>query len=299
MKFSKQVMLILVILSIVLTGCYWNSEVEANQMAVTLDKNEIQKVVGPGVYTDTGWWADIMTINVDTLTFPVEDPEVLTSDNQAVGVKITIQARRQNTDEALRNLVTNWSALTNDNNLINTISATAREGLKNGVRGFTLPQLLNDRNGLADAIRSQLETDVAKYSAEIINVTIENVSVDPGYMKTLNETAQFKAEIDKEKQRQELIKQQTQTSILASEQQTLAALAQLEAEKAKTEVELEIARRAGEIVEAANQVYLNNPAALRLEELSRLAHIFGEKTIFFIPSDSNLLFNPGNIVPIP
>lgn len=33
----------------VLVGCYWNSEVEANEVAVILEKNEIKDVVGPGV----------------------------------------------------------------------------------------------------------------------------------------------------------------------------------------------------------------------------------------------------------
>lgn len=289
--------LILLVISLLASACYVNSEVEANEVAVILEQNEIKDVVGPGVYTDMGWWADIKTVKVDTVTFSVEDPEVLTSDSQPVGVKITIQARRQASDEAVINLFTNWSSLVNTDNLVLTISATAREGLKNGVHEFTLPQLLSDRSGLADAIKGQINLDAAKYNAEIINVTIENITVDPTYLQTLNETAQFTAQINKEKQRQELIKQQTQTDILASEQQALAAQAQVLAEQAETEVQVEIARRQGEIVAAANEVYLNNPAAFDLERLRLLAQIYGDKTMFISP-DTNLFINPGQFVPV-
>lgn len=250
-----------VLLTAILTGCYWNSEVEANQVAVTLERNEIQDCKGPGVYTDGGWWADIQTINVDTLTFSVEDPEVMTKDTQPVGVKITIQARRQNDCEAVKNLFTNWNSLVDNENLAKTIAATAREGIKNGVIQFTLTELLKDRNGLANSIEVSLQEDAAKYSAEIVNVTIENIDVNDAYIQTLNDTAQFTAEINKKKQEQELIEQEAKTEVYKQQQEVLKLEAQLAAEKAITEIELERARRRGEVIAAANQVYMDNPAA--------------------------------------
>lgn len=282
---KKNFVLLFVVFAVLLSGCYWNAEVEANQVGVQTERNQVTAVVGPGVYSSGSWFGSIYAINVDTLTFPVEDPEVLTKDNQAVGIKITIQARRKGDDESIRNLVRNWSSLINDANLVNTISATAREGLKNGVRGYDLNGLLNDRNGLADAIRAQLEADVDKYSAEIINVTVENISINQAYMDTLNQTAQFTAEINKEKQRQELIKQQAQTSILESEQQTLTAQAQLTAEQAKTAVEVEIARREGEKTAAQ---YAVSPETYELKKLELMKDILGGKTIYFIPEGTDL-----------
>lgn len=288
---------VFVLVAMLMTGCYFQEDVQANQVAITLEKNKITGCLGPGVYSDGSWWAEMKVVNIDTLTFSVEDPEVLTSDKQPVGVKITIQARRLADCEATKNIFTNWSTLTDDANFVNTISATAREGMKIGVNKFKLDQLLNDRNGLATAIIEQLEEDTQKYSGEIINVTVENISVDPAYMATLNETAQFQAQIDKEKQRQELIKQQASTDIIASQQQVLAAEAQVLAEQAKTEVEVEIAKREGEKTAAAQEVYSLNPQAFELERLRLIALIYGDKTMF-VPLDSNIFINPGNMVPL-
>jgi uncharacterized membrane protein YqiK len=288
--------------SLFMTGCYINEEVAANQVAVQLDEGRIVSVVGAGVYTDMGFWSDLKVMGVDTLTFSVEDPEVLTSDNQPVGVKITIQARRKADKESVENIYTKWSSLTTDEVLVNTISATAREGMKNGTRGFTLTVLLNDRNKLADEIRKSLESDAAKYSVEIVNVTVENISISESYAAILSETANINAETDKEKRRQDLINQQAANQILEQEQRVKVANAQLLAEQAETGVQVEIAKRAGEIVAASNQVYVDNPQAFELRRLEMLSKILGDKSvIYYLPSDATLtlLQNVGNITPVP
>lgn len=298
---TKYIVLVL-FFALSLTGCYMNEEVAANQVAVQLDEGRIKNVVGAGVYTDMGFWSDLKVMGVDTLTFSVEDPEVLTKDNQPVGVKITIQARRKADKDSVENIYTKWSSLTNDESLVNTISATAREGMKNGTRGFTLTDLLNDRNKLADEIRKSLESDASKYSVEIVNVTVENISISESYAAILSETANINAETDKEKRRQDLINQQAANSILEQEQRVRVANAQLLAEKAETDVQVEIAKRAGEIVAASNQVYVDNPQAFEIRRLEMLSKILGDKSvIYYLPSDATLtlLQNVGNITPLP
>lgn len=296
----KTKILYMLVMVFLLTGCYVNDEVGTNQVAVRLERNKIVEVVGAGVYSDWGLWADLKEMDVDTLTFSVEDPEVLTSDNQAVGVKITIQARRKSDSDSVENIFSKWSALVDNAALVNTISATAREGMKNGTRGFTLTQLLDDRNGLADAVRLQLEQDAEKYSVEIVNVTIENIAPSTAYMAILGETANIKAQTDQEVRRRDLINQKASNSILEQEQRVKVAEAQVLAEQAETNVQVEIARRKGEVVEASNQVYVDNPQAFELERLRLLKDILGDKVIF-LPSDAvlTLLQGVGNIIPLP
>ncbi len=94
---NKSILLItlVLIISTLLSGCYINEELEPNESAAKLRAGLFEGCLGPGgVYTDMGWWADLKHVTNDTLTFSVEDPEVATSDNQLVGIKITIQARR-------------------------------------------------------------------------------------------------------------------------------------------------------------------------------------------------------------
>lgn len=298
---KKAYILLVVLLPLLISGCYVNDEVATNQVAVQLSKNKIQEVVGPGVYSDWGLWADLKEMDVDTLTFSVEDPEVLTSDNQAVGVKVTVQARRQSDEESVKNIFTKWSALVDNTSLTNTISATAREGMKNGTRGFTLTQLLDDRNGLADAIRSQLELDAEKYSVEIVNVTIENIAPSQSYMAILSETANIKAQTDQEVRRRDLINQKASNSILEQEQRVKVAEAQVLAEQAETKVSVEIARRSGEVTSASNQVYVDNPQAFALEQLRLVKDIFNDKTVYFLPegTDITTLWNLDKFLTVP
>lgn len=289
MKF-KFVLFPLIILSFLLTGCYFNEEASASQVAVHMDRNQITRIepVPGGVYTDMSYYSDLLVVDVSTLTFSVEDPEVLTKDDQAVGVRLTIQARRKGDEASLKNLITNWNSLVDNQALIDTITATAREGMKNGVRGFTLPELLNDRNNLAEAIVRQLQSDTAKYSVEIINVTVENIAASPEYMTILSQTANLKAQTEQEKQRQTLINQKAANDILQAQKDTEVANAQVSAEEAKTAVQVEIASREGEKIAAANQVYADNPAAYRLRQMELMQGILGDNVIYFIPEGTDL-----------
>lgn len=284
----RSAMLLVVMLSFLLTGCVFNEDVKANQIGVMLVRNKIDSVLGAGVYTNMGFFSDLKTVSIDTLTFSVEDPEVLTSDNQAVGAVITIQGRRMSDDASIINIVTNWNSLTNDENLVKTVSATAREGLKNSIRGFSLTQLLDDRNGLANRITEQLELDASKYSFEVINVTVENISVDPKYMEVLNTKAILRAETEKELERQKLIKQKAENDILQAQYDVTVLNEQTKVQIAQTEYDLEIAQREGKMIEAVNKVYTLNPQAFQLEQLRLLKELFGTGTVYFIPQGTDL-----------
>ena len=289
------VSLILVFVLVSLTGCYLNDDVGTHQVGVQLKRNAIVNVVTSGVYTDTSWFADLKTMDIDTQTFSVEDPEVLTADNQAVSVKITIQARRKSDNESVRNLFTNWSSLINNDVLIATISATAREGIKIGTRAFTTTQLLDDRNGLASAIAEKLKEDTAKYSVDIVNVTIENIAFDPAFTNVLNEKALLRVETEKELQRQELIKQQASNDILQASETTRVIGEKIIQAEAQTALEVAIAAREGQKIAELNRIYETNPYAFELEKLRLLEKIFGDKSVFYIPEGTSIYQFIGNM----
>jgi uncharacterized membrane protein YqiK len=266
-----------------------------------MNAGQIKDCVGPGVHTDMGWFADLKEISSSTITFNVSDPEVATKDNQLVGVAITIQAHRRTDCDSARNILTNWPSLVQDESLINTISATAKEGIKVGTRSFTLTELLDDRNGLASKIIESLTVDSTVYSVDIVNVTIENIAIDPSYAEILKQKALLTAQTETELRRQDLIKQTASNNILEQERRTAVLNEQLTAEQAETSVQLEIATRSGKRVAAENAVYLTNERAYNLEQLRLIKSIFGDKaTVYFIPegTDLTMLWNPNSLVPI-
>ena len=299
----KRILLVLVLLVVAFgsTGCYFWDDVATNQVGLQLDRNEIKNCVPSGVYTDSAWFADLKVVNVATITFQVTDPEVATQDNQLVGIGITIQARRKADCQSVSNMLTNWSTLLDDDTLVSTITATAMEGIKVGTRQFTLMQLLDDRNGLSDAIANSIESDASKYNTEVVNVTVNNIALAVEYAAKLQERALLTAEIDLELRRQELIRQTASNDKLEQDQRTQVLEQKLLAEQAQTEVDVEIASREGKKTAAAMEVYSLNPQAYELARLDRLALILGDKaTVYFVPegTDLTMLYGAGGVVPL-
>ena len=303
-KKSLVILSLIVVLSLTLAGCFINDDVKTDQTGAIVDGGKIIKCEGPGVYTELGFFEDLVEVSNATITFEVNDPEVATQDSQLVGIAVTIQARRNNDCESLKNLLTNWPALIDDEQLKAVITATTNGAMKVGTRQFTLAELLDDRDGLATAIKTALEVDAAKYSTTIVNVSVKNVGLDPKYAEVLQQKALLTAKIEAALREQDLIKQQAANDKLAQEQKTLVLLAQLETEKAQTAVQVEIATRAGKVVEAANNVYLVNPAAFELEKLRLLKEVLGDKaTVYFVNDKTDLTLLLSNIaggtLPIP
>lgn len=292
--------LLLLLLPFLLSACYFNEQVDADKIGVKLNEGRIESCVGPGVYSDGGFFADLKHVNIGTLTFDVQDPSVATKDTQIVGMLVTVQARRKSDCESVTNLLTNWPALTDDGQLQATISATTNEAIKVGVRGMTLEQLLNDRNGLSSAIIAALTEDAGKYSVEIVNVSIKDVDLDDQYEAQLKTNAQYTAKVEEAKRQAELALIEAQrnqqqavaaaeTERITQEQRALTLKAQLDAEKAQTAINIEIAQRAGAEIAAKNAIYLENPQAFELERMRLLQGVLGDKSVvYFVPEGSDL-----------
>lgn len=297
---AKKFLIIFALCSTLLSGCYWRDEIGRNEVGAKFFENRLVECVPSGVYTDTRVQADLAKYSVDALTFEVEDPEVATSDNQLVGVRFTVQALRKSDCESIKSFFQNWSRLLDDTALIEAIDATAREALKSGVRQFTLTRLLDDRDGLGEAIRAALSENASAYNVEIRTITVENVALDPEYAAILQETAALKAQEDFALRSQALAEQQAETDLFKLQQKQLVAAEQLKLEQAQTLVDVEIANRAGQVTAASQQVYELNARAYSLAVLERLAEIFEGKTTYFIPEGTDLttLFGIQGIVPI-
>jgi regulator of protease activity HflC (stomatin/prohibitin superfamily) len=305
MKYGKVLITFIIALMALfsLSGCFLMEEVRIDESAIIVEgENKSLSCVGPGIHTSWGWWDDLVHIPTKTVTFQVEDKEVMTSTNQAVGVLITIQARRSSECDELKTLITKFPTLMEDKQLVVVVSAVAREGMKNGVRGFTLDGLLDDRNGLAKSIAEQIREDTGKFGIKLENVTIENIELDPAYVKELKDKATITAQTSKELERQKLIKQTSENDILTRQQQVKINEEQLKVEKSTTAVQIEIAEREGKKITVSNEVYKLNPSAYELKKLELLKGVLGDKsTLYFVPvgTDLTMLWGAGGVTPIP
>lgn len=298
----KKALIVFAVMSMVLSGCVLNEQVSTNEQAMWVDGGKATECVGPGIYTNLGTFVDLVQIRNDTMNFVISDPEVATSNNQLVGVEVAVQVRRRTDCESMKGILTNYPAIRDDDNaVLSLITPSVSEGMKNGVRKFTLDSLLSDRNGLSDSIRDSLETDANKFYLEVIGLQVKNVALAPEYAKLLQDTANLTAQRDLKLKEQDVLKQTALNSQFEQEQRALTLAKQLEAEKKQTDIEVEIATREGKKTAASQQVYSANPQAFELEKLRLMQKIFGDKTIYFLPQGTNLsLLLGGNnqIVPV-
>ena len=298
--------LIVVLLAVVsmagFVGCYWNESVSSSQVAAKMDGGRIMDVVGPGVHSDWRQFASLEQISCDTITVEVDDPSVATEETQVVGVKVTIQLKRRCDTNSVRELLTNWAAVAqNDEALTKVIQAVASQGIKVGTRSFSMEELLNDRNGLSSTITDTLNKNL-KMPIEIVSVVVNDVSPSDSYLKILQEKADYTARTSAELQRQALIKQQSANAQLEQQQSVAIAKDQLLAEQAKTQVEVEIASREGKKIAAQYDVYKTNQAAYDLRRMELMAKILGDKaTVYFLQPGQlvNLFMSGANPTVVP
>lgn len=291
------VVLLAMLVALLSTGCYLNEAVATNQVAARRDGGAIVGCVGPGVYTDLGFFTDLAPVSSNALTFVVGDKEVATKDTQLVGIDITVQVKRKLDCDSIKKLLTAWSVLAyDDNRLQETVSNITAQGIKVAVRNFTLEELLDDRDSLAQQIRKDLVIGTSEFAVDVLSVGVKNVTLDPAYSKILNEKALLTAQIDAEKRRQDLIRQQAANQQLEQDQKVLVLQKQLLAEKAKTDVDLEVASRDSKVSTTKYQVFAQNPAALELERLRLLKDVLGDKSvIYLVPQNSSLNLILGNL----
>jgi len=299
-KFLAVVLVVIAALS--MTACYINEPVASNEVAAQMDGGRITNIVGPGVQSDWGMFAELRQVSCDTLTVDVSDPSVATKETQVVGIKATIQVKRKCDSDSVKQLLTSWVTIASNNEeLSKVVSAVAAQGIKVGARTFTMEELLNDRNKMASTIEQTLNENVA-FPVDIVAVVVNDVSPSDSYLKILQDKADYTAKTSAELQRQALIRQQASNQKLEQEQAAEVSKQQLLAEQAKTNVELEIASREGKKIAAQYDVYQTNRAAYDLRRMELLKGILGDKsTMYFLQPDQLLnlfLGNNNGIVPV-
>jgi len=151
--------------------------VNQNEVGVQFRQGKIYNVVGPGVYSDMGLFVDLKHVSSQAVPFSVEDPEIITSDKQRIGLVVSGDIFRPNLAQKDL-LLLNWSKYSNiylDNNiLVNRVEALARQAMKVcvGSRKFDDSIIGTARDALRACIDDELSLLANNYGIEIQNVTV-------------------------------------------------------------------------------------------------------------------------------
>lgn len=288
-KFTKLYRIVVVLLmALLLTGCYWNTKVQPEQAGIRLKKGKIEEVAGPGMYSG-GMYTDIVIVNVSAQTITWNDPDLVTRDKQPIGLDIGVTYARNRTDESLASMWRQYNReARNDEALAQQVLNRVPRVAKAVTTQYTLDEMLGisgeaGREIVTQALFDLLEPELAEFGIVLLDVGINNIAPDPEYLALLKQKAN------------------AQVAVEVAQQEAKKLIEQLEQEKAQTEIELERARRENEVNAELSKTYAQSPEYFELEKLRLLANVFGQRDkIVFLPegADITLFMGGGGIVPI-
>jgi len=267
---------------------YFFARVNQDEVGVQFRGGKIYNVVGPGVYNDVGLFVEMKRVSSQAVPFSVEDPEIITSDKQRIGLVVSGDIFRPNLAQK-DILLANWdkySTLYLDNVIIiNRVEALARQAMKVcvGTRKFDDSIIGTARDALRTCIDEELSTLATNYGLEIQNVTVPNVELSPEVQTALDSIvasrlATEKAAQDKLKADAEALAEQARQEgeirvaqgRLQEETRQKTLLAKLEEEKLLAQKSVIEAQKANDLLSAEQDLAINKAAALAAAEKAKV-----------------------------
>jgi hypothetical protein len=266
---------------------YFFARVNQNEVGVQFRGGKIYNVVGPGVYSDIGIYVEMKRVPSQAVPFSVEDPEIITSDKQRIGLVVSGDIFRPNLAQK-DILLANWdkySTLYLDNSVIvNRVEALARQAMKVcvGSRKFDDSIIGTARDALRSCIDDELSALADNYGLEIQNVTVPNVELSSEVQAALDSIVQSrlateKAAQDKLKADAEALAEQArqegqirvEQGRLQEETRQKTLLAKLEQEKLLAEKSVIEAQKANDLLSAQQDLAINKALALAAAEKAK------------------------------
>lgn len=283
--------LVLAISMVLFCSCYYNAEIESNEVGIKMDDGvSVSEVVGAGRYTNLDWYADIVSMDVSTKKIVLLIEDVSTSDKQTVAVEVLAEVARKSDEASVRNLWKNYNAVAKKDE---QLTALVQDLLRSPVNKVSTQMTVDEMLGVAesDKTRATMENDIFTLLSPLLETRgialnafqVMNISVDPQYQAKLQEKSTAAIEIE------------------LAEQKAKQLEKQLEQEQAQTEIDLEKARRANLVAEEQAKVYEESKEAYELKRLELMKGMLGESDkVYFIPegTDITLFLGSEGAVPV-
>ena len=206
---------------------YLFERVEEQEVGVQFESGRIVDIVGPGVYSDFGFYVELRRISSQAIPFDVQDDEIITKDKQRIGLVVSGDIFRPNLAQK-DVLQEKWAEYRNiflDDVLAQTrVQDLAKQAMKVcvGDRNFDDNVVGTARDELRACIDSEVSDLAANFGLQIENVVVPNVILSPAVQTALDAIVQSRLETEK------------------AAQDKLRAEAQASAEQARQEGEIRI-----------------------------------------------------------
>src|SRR5574339_54947 len=293
--------LVLVVVVVVVLGTvirsFWYFEVINNdEVGIAIEAGQIQGIKQPGIAYDLGLFVELVKIKTSAVAITVDDPELITSDKQRIGLQVTADVFRPHETELVTSNYARYRGIyTDDDSLQQRMTAFTLQAMKVcvGDKKFDEAVIGSGRDALRACIDEELSGLAEPLGLEVRNVAVPQVTISPEVQAALDAIVQSrlateKAKQDVEKAKQESLAQQAveegrirveQSKLQeeARQQVTLQQLKQqqLEAELSVIEQETVNAQKQLELTQAQQQV-ASEQAQIDLAKELALAELYAQ-----------------------
>lgn len=323
------VIIVALIVLAVLVRSFWYFEVINNdEVGIAIEAGQIQGIRQPGISYDIGLFVQLIKIKTSAVAITVDDPELITSDKQRIGLEVTADVfRPRETDLVTVNYARYRGIYTDDVALQQRMTAFTLQAMKVcvGDKKFDEAVIGSGRDDLRSCIDDELSSLAEPLGLEVRNVAVPQITISPEVQAGLDAIVQSrlsteKAKQDVEKAKQESLAQQAveegrirveQSKLQeeARQQVTLQQLKQqqLEAELSVIEQETTNAQAQLELTKAQQQV-ADEQAQIDIAKELALAKLYAENPSYValqialanaqaIKDTDKLIFTPDGVFP--
>jgi hypothetical protein len=293
---------LIIILAIAGQHMYLFTRVDQQEVGVRFRGGKIYQIVGPGVYSDVAIYARLEKVSSEGVPFAVEDPEVITSDSQRIGLLVSGDVFRPDDAQKTR-LQELWpdyrEIYLSDAALLDRIERITKQAMKScvGDRTFNDNVIGSSRDELRICIDEQLSTLAEEYGLDVRNVAVPNIILSADVQASLD--AITKSRLDTELAQQDAIKAKEQAAAdqareegairvqLAKQQEVVrqkTILAELEEERLQAQRAVIEAEKSNDLLSAQKDLQINIARADAAAEAARaelaqelaLAELYGQ-----------------------
>ncbi len=289
---------------------YIFSRVEPDEVGLKVRGGRITEIVPPGIYSDVGLFVKLEKYNTQAYQFTAEDPEVITRDNQRIGVTVSGSVLRptltSTSAEKITQLWTQYRSIYVSDEALQKVSADLSfQSMKVcvGDRPFNESILGSNRDDLRNCVDDELNKLMEPYGLSVANVTVPNVALSEEVKGLLD--AITKSRLETEKARQDKLKAESEGSARQAEQEAAirvqqaaaqetarqqTALAKLEVDRLVAERERIQAQKSNDLLSAQRDLEINKALADAAIERARadLAQEYAKASLF--ASNNNYLY---------
>lgn len=266
-------------------------QVDEGQAAIELVQGRIVAVHGPGpIFRPFAPFTEIELVNIRRQSRQISQ-NVASSDKQLYDIDIQVDFRRLPTEQALRSAYAEIGV--SDTQLNDFLDGFINDALKSASTQFTLDEALSDRGAFAERIRRFLTTppgDGQRAPVDQLYITIEAVKVlDIKVGETYAQLLAEKANLEVQIETEQKRRQQIEAQQANNLfQAEQEALVALTRERGITAAALEAANREAQVRAIEGRYWRENPELFELRKRELLVQMMANGNIWFVDPNTNL-----------